>query len=250
MTEEKERVQFSSLVIRNARVFLTSGKREERTTEAALESFFWANNENEVRQILIAAGGVSSQSTRGEETWKLHPSKFIYMQWPWWFCAVVSVLVAFLISCVLYLIFAFGPSGKLSGAVVAFDLEEGCPVGWTNVSEFEGVRFAGRTLVAAGPAIDRGIYKTQERSFDDQGGQEQVSLGTKQMPKHAHDHENSQVLDGGNWSLQEGSKTFNPNGGGRATSGYAGGDDNIDHGESYPHENMPPFIALNFCKKN
>ena len=126
------------------------------------------------------------------------------------------------------------------GAIVAFDLND-CPAGWDNVAQLDQRKFAGRTLVIAGPATVRNpeSQNTTQRSHNGnggEGGQESVTLTLSQIPTHNHGG-----LWGGTESIQgmrnehkndtAGRKQIEPDGGGQ------------------PHNNMPPFVVATFCKK-
>ena len=101
-----------------------------------------------------------------------------------------------------------------SGAVVAFDITEGCPDGW------EGFQPAnGRVIVGVGSSDG-----LSNRTFRERGGRETVTLSREQLP-----FEPDVRPDGGN-----------------GRENYVKG---LDNSDPAPHENMPPFIALHFCKK-
>jgi len=135
------------------------------------------------------------------------------------------------------------------GAVVAFDLKTGCPADWTDVGLNDSKRFAGRTLIAVGPRVDRNNGGTTIiRDYDDQGGEQDHTLNINEMPSHSHGPFGSAAfrhlvqLNGGSGS--------------KIKSGPDGDIlfDNPDKtkasGNGQAHNNMPPFIALYFCKKN
>ncbi len=141
------------------------------------------------------------------------------------------------------------------GIVAAFDRKTGCPEGWTDVGKADSKRFAGRTIIAVGPRVDRKSNETtQKRSFDDKSGEEQHVLSVAELPEHRHVNnrrfaylfKNGRAIDLG--SLP---KIDTPNGDPGTlgetrsvdanSSGFEGGDK--------PHNNMPPYIALYYCKK-
>ncbi|WP_133122873.1 hypothetical protein [Zhengella mangrovi] len=136
-------------------------------------------------------------------------------------------------------------------AVVAFDLKGGCPTGWDNVTDTEEgrQRFAGRFIVAAGPAQMRSEGgSTEERKFRIGGGEERVTLETDQMPNHRHAiYPHSGVLASNDPAqsiprAQGAGATGEINQVRNGVTGAEGG------GQS--HNNMPPYIALHYCKKN
>lgn len=116
------------------------------------------------------------------------------------------------------------------GAVVAFDRSQGCPSGWNDM----GTQWRGRSLVAAvGSAND--TY-----GFGRLGGAETHRLTESEMPKHRHTIHLSN--DDGNGS---GIDAANNN----ANAGVANRKRIVEAGGSQPHNNMPPYVALFFCKK-
>lgn len=119
-----------------------------------------------------------------------------------------------------------------SGAVMAFDRSR-CPDGWSTYDAL-----AGRTIVGAG----RGIGLTPRR-VGDRGGEEQVTLSLSQMPQHRHANPtagSNQVIQEVNGLALEGRGSYGPQHA-RPTE---------TAGQSQPHQNMPPFLALTYCRKN
>lgn len=144
-----------------------------------------------------------------------------------------------------------GPIGLVpSGAVVAFDMENGCPSGWTDIGKEDPVRFAGRTLVAVGPAVgDRRQpgEGTRARVYGAEGGQEAVVLEERQMPVHHHPMRIYRQSAGGEDTLeprQFSAETPRDDRGGILGEGVG------PAGKGEAHNNMPPYIALYFCRKN
>lgn len=119
-----------------------------------------------------------------------------------------------------------------SGAVLAFDRQR-CPDGW---SPFDAL--AGRTIIGAG----RGDGLTLRR-VGDRGGEERVSLSLAQMPEHRH----ATPTIGDNQVIQEVSALVS---GGRGSYGPQHARPTDTAGQSQPHENMPPFLTLLYCRKN
>ncbi len=113
-----------------------------------------------------------------------------------------------------------------AGAVIAFDNPNGCPPGWTDM----GQGWRGHTLVAA-------VADTNDRfGFRRSGGEASVTLSLTHLPPHDH---------GGIWGGTE-QKAGMLNEPAYHSSGYAQA---RMEGGGQPHENMPPYIALYFCKK-
>lgn len=126
-----------------------------------------------------------------------------------------------------------------SGAVMAFDLTGGCPIGWRQYRSLSG-----RVIVGTGRSgnTDTKDDFLTERELYDRGGQETVTLNIREMPEHSHPilRTDSQSGDGNfvNWSSM-GSPNNKSTGEGTALTG-----------SGTPHENMPPFLALNYCIKD
>ena len=152
-----------------------------------------------------------------------------------------------------------GSNAKIpSGAVVAFDFDikisSGCPKGW-NFFEPAG----GRVIVGAGDhqnkwfrsetgeVVSITIYPTyvqdiragfsETASSRATGGEERVTLTVAEMPSHSHDLpvNSDPSAQGLKWQNGYNKKT------GMSTS---------EAGDSQPHNNMPPYISLYYCKKN
>ena len=138
-----------------------------------------------------------------------------------------------------------------SNAVIAVDDPEGCPAGWQDIGRDDSLRFAGRMLVVAGPTVDDSDRPesedagTQKRDYDDEGGREHVALDEDQLAPHDH------LLPIGGYGEFKG----DPDGGQVVAINHVKGEEqkytkySRPTGGSEPHENMPPFIVLHFCKK-
>lgn len=111
------------------------------------------------------------------------------------------------------------------GAILAF--EGRCPIGWD-----EYKRAAGRVVIGAGQG--KGLSK---RGVGDVGGAESVKLSIAEMPKHDHG-----AIIGGLPGATEGM-----NEGGPHNAGYR--EYKQSSGGQSAHENMPPFITLQYCVK-
>lgn len=154
------------------------------------------------------------------------------------------------------------------GAVIAFDRSEdrgggeiggACPVGWALFKPA-----GGRFIIGAGshpnfdgngePLDDYRAYA--DNQIDATGGFEQVTLHRDQMPSHDHPAAQVGLLPASGPRLRvsdvgtAGSITM-PYGFGFSSDVKESATDRVvDHrGGGKPHENMPPYIALYFCKK-
>lgn len=123
---------------------------------------------------------------------------------------------------------------------MAFDLPRGCPSGWT-----EDPRFSGRVVVAAG----NGAGLTP-RTFGDRAGQETYQLDVTQMPRHRHNFETAQQVV---IHTTQATERYGINGAGtgapevaKGQTGFEGGGSD---GKSKPYDVMPPFIALQLCRR-
>lgn len=121
-----------------------------------------------------------------------------------------------------------------------------CPPGWELFREA-----GGRFIVGAGQhENDDEIGKPLSRhpSFSDSplravGGEEAHSLAIEEMPNHAHDFTYKPVREHGSSDF-----AVKSNNGDRAGISSARGTTD-PAGAGAPHNNMPPYIALYFCKK-
>ena len=122
-----------------------------------------------------------------------------------------------------------------SSAVVAFDLPNGCPDGWTEFADA-----AGRTIIGQGSGMDDGNGKPLTgRKYRGHGGEEKVKLTVAEMPTHGH----SGVTAVGSYNAAHLATQDSQNlPQARGSIGASG--------SSKPHNNMPPYIALYFCKKD
>lgn len=123
------------------------------------------------------------------------------------------------------------------GAVIAFDDPNGCPGGWSDV----GAEWRGRNLVAA-VRDSNDIY-----GFRRIGGAETHVLTRAEMPSHSHGFSGQAVTRGG-WGGRA-TRTFAV-GGSEVVSSIAIGGTIAPSGSNNAHNNMPPYIALYFCKRD
>lgn len=112
-----------------------------------------------------------------------------------------------------------------SGAVVAFDLDA-CPNGWAVFAPA-----AGRTVIGVGKG-----ERLTARQLRETGGAEAHTLTVDEMPPHNH---------GGIWGGDGGKAGMNNN-----YAYHSQGHVQIKmEGGGKAHNNMQPFVALQYCKK-
>ncbi len=134
-----------------------------------------------------------------------------------------------------------------SGAVLAFDLPNGCPDGWAPFAAAQSRAIVGATDGPFEPGLGRDSEQEplRELKYREHGGAETVTLKEAEMPRHSHlvpialgprapygrDSESVNSLAGSNEVPFQPSKTDG-------------------RGSAQPHNNMPPYIALYYCKKD
>lgn len=144
----------------------------------------------------------------------------------------ISVLIGSVFTAYFYFSDKFSEKGHTHssvdlpvGAVVAFDLSDGCPIGWEEFNDAQGRFILGRS------------DERSEWAFRQRHGEAEHVLTIPEMPSHDHKYlDNSYAIvkpisrsgDGGHRDVQ---RTTDKTGGGQ------------------PHNNMPPYISLYWCKK-
>lgn len=140
------------------------------------------------------------------------------------------------------------------GSVVAFDRKGGCPAGWSPHTDSYG-----RVIVGAIPNGPKRPSEMTHEVLDHKAyfaglrdGEEHVALTPSQMPSHWHVNGEFQRL----MRLGKIGEKFTTMGGDEGLGEpilhvskpmlKKGGDEG---GVTVPHNNMPPYIALYFCKK-
>ena len=147
-----------------------------------------------------------------------------------------------------------------SGAVMSFDRAAGCPTGWSDYTDAYG-----RVVVGA---IPNGRFQPAEMTHEVEDfrdyfhgikrGQERVTLTEQQMPRHTHsltDPGHSHELP---WVGSVPETGPRDRGWGGIRGDVAGQDSALERtgisvaaaGGSQSHPNMPPYIALYYCKKD
>jgi hypothetical protein len=150
----------------------------------------------------------------------------------WLVAAVITAIGLSAIGWWLYLLPKITEitGGMPPGAVAAFDDPNDCPAGWVKFDEA-----AGRTIigVGAGPGLT-------VRSYRDRAGEEEHTLTVPELPSHTHDVMQMVQNDAEDGVDSAARNSFEHNNR-TVQSGATGG--------GRPHNNMPPFLALRFCKK-
>ena len=147
-----------------------------------------------------------------------------------------------------------GPQGEKGdpgvapfGAVVAFDLPTGCPGGWSQMQDLDGRVIVGAQAVRTAAFGYRAI-----------GGEEKVTLTVAQMPKHQHMNSRryamlfangDETIDLSSLPVRKIDKQA------RKYTDMRQSDKNEYYntkfmGDGKQHNNMPPYLALYFCKKD
>lgn len=143
------------------------------------------------------------------------------------------------------------PAELPRGLVAAFDLPDGCPVGWSSYDEAVSRVIVGAFMDrAAGsvdaPTEDMNGEALSARHYRFTGGTEMHRLRPEEMPSHSH----VQVV---------GKKPENGGTGEPYPIGWGTGSSSTfralevgrtrEAGSNTAYNNMPPFIALYYCKK-
>lgn len=137
-----------------------------------------------------------------------------------------------------------------SGAVVAFDdtslREDECLPGWTPFEPGHG-----RTIIGAGTG--EGLAR---REFRDKGGVEKHALIVEELAPHGHELKarfafmnasGGTVLTVENFAVGRVEKGLGKKNQLSDSSSFT---ETKPTGQGKPHENMPPFIALFYCRKD
>ena len=112
-----------------------------------------------------------------------------------------------------------------SGAVIAFDLADGCPSGWSPIPDLDR-----RVIVGAVTT------RNAEFGYRAIGGEKEHTLTIEEMPRHTHAYIETILPEEGTGQ------------GGLLGNIVREERNSKPAGKSQPHNNMPPFIALYFCK--
>ncbi|MCG7500163.1 hypothetical protein MHO82_25200 [Vibrio sp. Of7-15] len=116
------------------------------------------------------------------------------------------------------------------GAILAFDRATGCPQGWIEWKEG-----AGRTIIGSGQGSGLTL-----RILGAVGGAETHQLSIEEMPSHSHT--TVQMIGDNNIDGVDSTTT-------RSGDHHNETRNTGTAGEGRAHNNMQPFIVLNYCKK-
>ncbi len=128
--------------------------------------------------------------------------------------------------------------GVPSGVVIAMDDVDGCAQeGWSRAP----ASWSGKTLVAAAVDPNDKLF-----GYSKTGGAVSHSLSNEEMPRHSHSFVGTPATKGDN----NGDKHDVGVGGSRSYGTHTPSGTISFEGEGKPHNNMSPYIALYFCKKD
>lgn len=142
-------------------------------------------------------------------------------------------------------------TGLPKNAVLAFDDPNGCPAGWTPYTRADG-----RVIIG----VTTGKSPLSQRFYGEEGGAEGVTLTEATIPQHQHallaflgfDQAGDDITPDNQIKIADGevsparSETYRL----RGTDLEASHGKSSSVGNGQPHENMPPFIALYYCRKD
>lgn len=148
-------------------------------------------------------------------------------------------------------LFPYQAFKDMKGVVIAFDRSEdrgggvaggACPVGWSLFRDA-----GGRVIIGAGAHENNdrnGRRLNAYRAFSDDpddatGGAETHTLTVEEMPKHSHEMKGLYTREA------QGKSTNRVNYSNSQSAGWR----TSEEGSGRAHNNMPPYIALYFCKK-
>jgi len=132
-----------------------------------------------------------------------------------------------------------------SGAVLAFDRLDGCPEGWkAGIAEAEG-----RLIIGVKPGTKYVLPYNALKPDYQTGGTENHLLLKKELPSHQHYVNNNIGFDMSysQWGGDPNTKVNVMIGTGFVDNVPAAYTSSV--GGNIPHENMPPWLALYYCKK-
>lgn len=132
-----------------------------------------------------------------------------------------------------------GSAEFIKDAVLAFDHPEGCPMGWSEFTEGRG-----RFILGVNGSDYRLPYVGGRPDYQT-GGEAEVVLTLAEMPTHKHgtySRDSLRLHDDGDY------ESFGPGNGAYYNEIEFVDDAVSEEGGSEPHNNMPPYIALYFCK--
>lgn len=122
-----------------------------------------------------------------------------------------------------------------TGAILAFDQTMGCPAGWQQYAGTEG-----RVIVGAGSSEADHTFVAGQL-----GGSRQVTLTIDEIPEHQHLTQVKILNRNAKWGVKSNETNL------MFDKTLQGGDAayTAPEGGGKPHDNMPPYIVLNYCIK-
>jgi len=142
-----------------------------------------------------------------------------------------------------------------SGLVASFDLPDGCPRGWSTFKEGTA-----RFIIGAGTEFDPKYRKWRQRRqgggvelvdlvsrpLRSDDGEEAHILSEEEMPRHGHAYTDNYFHIDRPAPPNSFGGHLHPMGGRQGSMGPT----TAEKGGNGQHNNMPPYIALYFCKKD
>lgn len=136
-------------------------------------------------------------------------------------------------------------AGEIPSGTIAAFLTSDCPTDWSKVTEFNG-----RFLVGAGNYVDLtedGRLETANFTVGRTGGELNHTLTSDENAKHYHDLTAPRYFVSNGW-LGDGFVSGNPinDHSGKTTQTFS----SDESGLGKAHNNLPPYFAVTFCKKD
>lgn len=144
----------------------------------------------------------------------------------------------------------FGRPSIGSGAVVAYDLSK-CPSGWKPFKPATA-----RFIVGAGEEFEASLRTDKDgnplsvRRYNEHDGFEEITLTTDQIPEHDHQGKSDYHVVRVGTDIGTGDNGWFPIHHTGPDPAQASNEPlTAKFGGGEPHNNMPPYIALYYCKK-
>ena len=123
-----------------------------------------------------------------------------------------------------------------AGAII-MTLEESCPEGWTSVPRFKG-------------RMPIGFDAEADRPLQSDGGQDEITLETENLPPHDHSFSSSEVFNKGNLGhkARPGGFLFGTPGGDYIVVKQSKSYQTKSSFSATPLKHLPPYLVVNFCR--